>query len=266
MDTKDRERLKKSILELKSGEIEFRSYTGHTRAKGGGWTAEPVPNKNGNWYKGVERVTREMKESGQPYVDPTDEKNTLSRITIYHGLRMDMSIPENRLIMKWLVEHDRLALSYEEGKGDPMKLYYIHDEIVETNNISKKYEVKKAALEAVTNLPDSSISKYVRNLGIPTFGKSPQQLRNMLYDVADKTPEKVLDLINDKRIELKDFVLRCLDHHIIRQSKTGEYTFNGQVLAPSYEGLLTWLANAQKAKSGDDAEILLAIKAELDKK
>lgn len=262
----NRERLKKSILELNAGEVEFRSYTGHTKAKGGGWTAEPVPNKNGNWYKGVDRLTRELKDSGEPYVDPTDEKNPLSKITIYHGYRMDMSIPENRLIMKWLVEHDRLALSYEEGKGDPMKMYYIHDELIETTNVAKRFETKKSALDAVTGLSDSVLSKYVRTLGIPTFGKTPQQLRNMLYDVADKTPEKILELIDDKRIELKDFVLRCLDNNVIRQSKTGEYTFNGQVLAPSYEGLLTWLANAQKAKSGENFDLLLGIKTELDKK
>lgn len=262
----DRERLKKSLLELQTGEIEFRSYTGHTKAKGGGWTAEPVPNRNGNWYKGVDKLTREIKESGEPYVDPTDEKNPLSKITIYHGFRMDLGIPENRLILKWLVEHDRLALSYEEGKGDPMKMYYIHDEVLETNNIAKKFETKKAALEAVNGLSDSMLSKYVRVLGIPTFGKSPQQLRNMLYDVADKTPEKLLEIIDDKRIELKDFVLRCIDNNIIKQSKTGEYTFKNQVLAPSYEGLLTWLSNAQKAKSGETYDLLLAIKTELDKK
>lgn len=262
----NRELLKKSIMDLQVGDIEFRSYNGHSKAKGSGWRAEPVPSPTGNGYKGVDKITKEMRDSGEPFVDPLDPTNALNHVMISHGYRMDVSLPENKLILKWLVENDKLALSFVEGKGDPNKMYYIYDEILETAAVSRTFEAKSTTLDTVKNMPESMVSKYVRLLGYPVAGRTLGSLRNMLYVIADKTPDKIMEIMNDKRVEIKDYVLRLLQANIIHQVKNGPYMYNQTPLATTMEGLYLWFTEAQKSKKTEDHDLLIAMKAELDKK
>jgi hypothetical protein len=262
MITTDRELIKKSLLEMEDGELIFHSYTGYSGRK---WTAAPMPNKATNWYLGVDRVTKEMKDSGKPYVDPSDQENRLSRFEITHGTRLDLSYEENRLILRWLVESDKLALSREEGEGYTNVLFYIYNRETAINTEAKKFETKAKAFELVSNFSDATLSMVARLLGYTLDEKSPREMRVMIQREADMNPEKIIRIATDKDMEIKDLMERLIQRGIISfDYKNKSYNYNQVVLATSKENLIFWLKEAQKKKNKEDFDMLQEMVVELN--
>jgi hypothetical protein len=261
-----RKALKEQLLKMKSGEIEFHSYYGHTRRGDKGWSACPVPDKSG-WFLGVDRVSREYKESGKPFVDPFDENNTLSRYTISHGSRMDLSDESNRLILKWLVETDELALSYEEGQSDPNKKYFIYDKTTAQKTQLTKFETYRAAMDAVASLPEAYLAKYARLLGLNVADKDPGDIRIMLYEVATSNSKAILDVLADKNADFKDLASRLIEKGVIKVvSKTGEIKFKDKSF-PSREAFITFLDTASRENANEaDKDLLYMLNEELNKR
>lgn len=261
-----REKLKEQLLNTKSGEIEFHSYHGHSRKGNKGWSACPVPDKTG-WFLGVDRVSREYKESGRPFVDPYDPNNALSRFTIYHGLKMDLSDESNRLILKWLVETDELALSYEEGLGDPNKKYFIYDKGTAQKTQLNKFETLNQAMEMVRSAPEGTLAKYARILGMNVSDKDPADIRIMLYEIATNNPKKIIEVFTDRNIDIKDLFARLLEKGVIKiVNKTGEVKFRDKSF-PSKESFITFLENATKEKADElDKELMSMLIDELNKR
>lgn len=249
---------------LNSGkEIEFRSFTGFTQMS---LQLEPTPDGLG-WYKGVARLTRDLRESGNPFVDPSDSDNAYSKTTIKHGTRFDTSQEAHRLILQWLLQNETfIALSFDEGKKMPEAKFYVYDKDIAAKRELDRFNRKLEAMQKVATMSNEDLAKIMRILGMRTENQSSSDIRTFMQNYVQTDYNKFLDSLKDSLKEEKDFALSLLDKGIIKKTKTGEHKFNEHSLAPSFEGFLRWIVEAQKAKKGDDYQLLLQLKELLDTK
>jgi len=263
-----RKRLADSLLEMKAGTITFRSYVEKDKAKKHLYT--PRKDVLTNWYFGVPRVTKELKESGLPYVDPINPLDSpISHIIIEHGSTLDLSSEAHRFILQWLVYQDSdkgIALSIEEGKAQQGWDFYIYDEILDQNREAREFDDKFRAMTILKETSDAMLSTYARLLGTRFDNKAPGYIRMWLQQLIDgkikpKTHLDFLAIVDDKRKDVKMFAKKLLDSGVlVINSKTKEIKYEDIVISKSEEGLYTWLEDAAKQKNGDNKDLYILFK------
>jgi hypothetical protein len=269
--TELRKKLAQTLLELKEGTITFKAYVEKDTLKKHHY--EPKKDKATNWFFGVPRITKEMRDSGLPFVTPeTPLDNPISHILIENNTTLDLSQPTQRMILQWLVWCDGaggLALSREEGKDNPNWDFYIYDEILELNRKSKEFDEKFRAMNTLRETSDANLSNYTRLLGERFNNKTPQYIRMWLQDLLDgKIPGKghtdFLKIVDDKRKEVKLFAKKLIDQNVVQiDKKTKEIKYGDISLALSEDGLVSWLENVTKDPKGANYDLYITFKEKL---
>lgn len=266
-----RKKLAETLLKMDKGVITFKSYVEKDLLRKHCYTPRKDPSTN--WYFGVPRITKEIKDSGKPYVTPdTPFDNPISHFIIEHNTTLDLSKETDRMILQWLVYCDGqggVALSMEEGKGNPSWHFYIYDEILELDRKSKEFDEKLRAMNILKETSDASLTAYTRLLGERFNNKTPQYVRMWLQDLVDgKIPGKsyvdFLKVVDDKRKEIKLFAKKLIDNNIVTiDKKTKEIKYGDISIAVSEEGLVTWLETVTKEQKGANFDLYITFKEKL---
>lgn len=244
-----------SLLSLKSGIIEFRSYTNKFVSH----TYVPKKNPANNWFYGVPRLTKELKESGMPYVDPENPlDNPISHVTIRDGFQLDLSNENHRMILNWLVYCDGLkglALTREEGIGTTNYDFYIYEEMSDLNRESKEFDDMFEAMRILKDTSDAVLVDYAKLLGQRFENKTSTYVRMYFQrlikgEAKPKTFKDFLNIVNDKQKEVKLFLENLLDNDIIKfNSKTKFYKYEDIDLGRTKSEVITWLNEASSKNS-----------------
>lgn len=255
-----REIIKQELLNKKSGVIEFRCYFPYRPHKR--YTApptstlllEPRLDKITNWYIGVEKVSKEVREGTSPFVDPDNKEHPLSSFMLEHGKTLDLAIEENRLVLKWLLECDEdLALTYDEGKDAPGIKFFIHDEILDVQNRTNKLQLKDDAIKQLALIPDNEIASIARIMGYRMDDKNPSEIRLSIRELFEtpewyKECEKFIRVSNDNDKSAKMFLLKALDKGVIERKGEGtkeEYYYKEIFLANKTAGVIAWFRDPE---------------------
>lgn len=251
----ERETIKKTLLSTESGKIQFRSYlvlkenprqpsVPNLKA-----LVEPKRNPGTNWYYGVDRISEEEKRSTTDlYVDPTDKDHPLSSYELEHNKEMDLSMKENRLILKWLVECDHiLGLSYEEKKNSPTARFYVYNEELDTKKRISRLDLKDRAIEMLRDVSDSDIGNIARLMGMHLGNKSPKEIRISIRELFEEPRtwfdkvQKFVQVVNDPERKYKLFVFHAVDKGIITQTEKGEYYWGEIFMGYSMGAVIAFL-------------------------
>lgn len=241
---------KEDILKQKSGMVEVRSvfnHTGHTRI------AVPKKNKSTNWYYGVEPISKELRDSGEPFVDPNNVDDVLSRVTLVHKKQFNLENKTDRLILNWLLEcKNTIALSYEESLKNSKCTFYIHNELLAVQKKASRFEVKDTAIKELADMSVDNMYKIARLLGHKLTDKEPSAVRLFLREQIenDRIAQKFLDTINDKNITIKSWIFKAIDKGIINKKIDGSYYFESGFIGRSMDTLIYFF------KSSDNKDIV----------
>lgn len=251
---KARQERKKELLGLESGTIEFRSYlklrtnSRYTAPINPKMTVYPKKDRIRNWYKGVEQLTEEEKKSTLVYVNPRDKDNPLSYYELEHGKTMDLSIPENKLILNWLLECDNaLALTYDESKNSKVVRFYIHNEKIENKNRRDRINTIDSAVEELKRLAGPVVREISLLLG---FNRPNTDDETLWYDLRDwlndpskayDNSKKFLSTINDPQRKVKHLLLNAIRQGIITINREGHYMWEDSFLGETQARSIAWL-------------------------
>lgn len=248
-----RKELIEMLLRNKAGVIEVRSYTGHSGHKR---LFAPVWDDGLMWYKGVKHIDDNMRKGTEPFVDPDDRNNSLSRITLSQGDRFDLANPIDRLKLTWLLECEYgLALSYEEGKDNTQQTFYVYNEEVETQKRVDKMQYRNQALTLLNAIPSENLVNIARLLGFKMRNKSPEEIRIFLDDsLISKAnslefAKKFIQVVNDKANPLKLFAYKAIDRGIIKLNSKGEYRHENEYIGMSFDSVISWLRGPENQAS-----------------
>lgn len=259
----DRDVLKKSLLDMKGGTITIKSYNSGNNKK---WTAKPWPDKSNSWYKGVQMLSQKVKEGGESYVDPTNPDNVLSKFDVYNGVTIDTGNLKDRLVLRWLVENENLALSFEEGHARPMVQWYIHDEATSEERTNKLWDARFEAFKAIKDCNFEMAVKIARLMGFNTGGLSFGKVTTLLFQEAQSDPMKILTTLADKLRDYKDIAKRLMEASIVVKKKKGlseEYLFGQHSLGVSFEGLVAFIQEASDIKNLEKNDLFLQMMGQL---
>lgn len=255
-----REQRKEQLLKLKEGKIEFRSYLKLRTSKN--YTAPmnpkmevyPKKDKIRNWYLGVDKLTEEQKKNTLTYVDPINKDNPLSKFEFEHGKDMDLSVLENRLILKWLVECDNsLALTYEEGKNSKTIRFYIHNEEIENKNRRDRINTIDTAVEELKKQSGPVVAELALLLG---FNRPNADYETLWYDLRDwlsdaskayENSTKFLNTVNDPLRKVKHLLLNAIRQGIITVNTQNHYMWEGTFLGETEARTISWLQDGKNA-------------------
>lgn len=269
----DREIIIKDLLEQKP---EFvikckHPYAAHTRY------VEPVRDEATKWFKGVDRITDKIKNSGEPYVDPTDENNPLASVELYHNKTFDLKNKVDYLICKWLFHCDHvLAMSLEEANANKEASFYVYNEALELKREMEMYNLIDNAVSILNSLSYDDLLTISRLMGKLWSNKSADQIRLDLRKLINLSPKEAANFIskvNDREKDIKIFILRAKDRGVIHENTKGEWYYNDIFLGGSFPSVIAWfldvenreLANEIASVVGDVLPTKVKIKSNKDK-
>lgn len=241
----DREVVKRNLLSQNEGIIEIKSIMtpNHTRK------AVPKYDSTTAWYKGVKRLSKELVESGNPYVDPTNPNNPLASVILKHNMTFDLSNERDRLILEWLFETDAVAMTREECErsGSVYQTFYVYNQVLETTKQSERYKLKDTAILQLLQLPDEQLPQTVRLMGYKMDNKSNADIKLFIRELFEdknrgfESAKLFLSVIHDANREIKILAHKLIDRSVVTVTTKGEYKYKEHFIGLSMEAFVSWL-------------------------
>jgi hypothetical protein len=240
-----RELIKNELLSKREGVIEIRSIMtpNHTRR------VVPRYDKAIAWYKGVDRISKDLMESGKPYVDPANPNNPLSSIILKHNMKFDLSNETDYLIFKWLSETDALAMSREECEtgGSIMQTFYVYNKFIETKKTASKFQIKDDAIISLNKLTPDELYQTSRLMGFKMEKNEPDEVRLFIRELFEdskkgfEAAKLFLSVIHDNNRSIKILAHKLLDKSVISTNSKGEYKYKEHFIGFSFDALVAWM-------------------------
>jgi hypothetical protein len=218
--------------------ITFRSALGKTQGK---LTVSPVISKKTGKMLGVQLLSEEEKKKHIHVVESTTERD------IYDGFQLHLDDETDRIDWEWIQYCPELVASYDEIFSNPNALFYIENTERDTDNRIRERGIK---IKAFSYLNDANATKKVeilRLMNIDATSMSPKDIEDILGEMADVSPRKVVEAFEDKMIKIKLFLYACLDKRIITVDQNGVYQWGAFILGVSEESALKWLQIRENA-------------------
>jgi hypothetical protein len=93
-------------------------------------------------------------------------------------------------------------------------IFELVDEAVKSETERRSRNIKREALNAAADLNPEDVRDYIASMGLDDTGKI-DVLRNKLEEMADKTPQQFMELINNKQAIMKASVNRAISKGVI---------------------------------------------------
>jgi len=157
---------------------------------------------------------------------------------------LNLDNPEHELAYKFLLADKRVANSQEEyDKGlFPYARYVIFDEEKAAREKNKEFTVKRKATVEFNKL---SIDQMIDILKLyPGYvnltSVKPDVVESTLFELLEKDPEKFLNLVGDKKLDMKVFLKDLVANKILRKNKSAYY-YGEDFLGHDEESTITFL-------------------------
>lgn len=174
-----------------------------------------------------------------PKTDRDDNVVDELSIKVQHLMVFDLNKPNDALFYEVIKDDPMIAASKDKVNPDHHR-FYIEDKEREATATISKSKLKGKAFGIISNLSTEQMENYSRVLGKYMNGLSGTQIESALYDIAEKTPQLILDVDNDKNLKHKIFIRRCLDQNIIHMDN-GKYMNGKELIGINEDYTIQWL-------------------------
>ena len=177
-----------------------------------------------------------------------------------------MNLPvsmEDYLIYRHVIKHPFVAVGKEEGESNPLVKFFVEDKTKETNQMVKTENLKDEALLKYLEVAKDGkkVAMFLSLLGINYRNISADERPAALKNIANKTPQKFIDTLNDKDGATKFFIQRLVSADIIHK-EGHRYLLDGTELAST---LIDFVLYIQDKGNSETVGILKAKLAEFGK-
>ncbi len=208
--------------------------------KNGKTTVQPVKDPLTGWYKGVERLSEDDKRHKKFWAEPH------SKYVLKEGVFFDLSREEHKVIWEWVKHQPCLAMSYEECQMRPEAEFYVHVRGAEAQKRVGNKKLKAKALELVLRDNPTNYTLRSKLLGVNMDGeKDLDVVLDFLLDMADKSPERVIKVYEDKLISLRMLIISALEKGVISIDPAGAYRYGQVYLGMTEDTAIDWLNNPE---------------------
>ena len=160
-------------------------------------------------------------------------------IRVQHLMAFDLNNANERLFFEVVKDDEMIAESKSKVNPDYHR-FYIEDKEREAAATITKSKLKRKAFEVIDELSSDQRENYARVLGKWVAGLSGSQVESALYDVAEETPQLVLDVNNDKDLKHKIFLRRLVEAYILHMDN-GKYMNGKDLVGINEDYAIHWL-------------------------
>jgi len=156
-----------------------------------------------------------------------------------------------------IANKNEVAIHKSEAKG--IKRFYIEDPNLEIDSKYDLLKLKKEAFKEFYKLSDNTekINMILSVLGIDVRNISEKEKELEIENYIEKYPQKFIDVISDKNLEIKSFIENCITAQVI--TKIGNTYLDGDIeLGKSLDEAVMFL------KDKKNSDILVKLKARLE--
>lgn len=146
----------------------------------------------------------------------------------------------NDALMFEVVKEDPMIAPSKEAVNPDRHRYYIEDREKEAKVTISKSRLKAKAFAVIESLSLEEMTNYARILGLYVRGLSGTQIESALYEHAEKDPQKVLDVGNDKDLKYKVFLRKLIDKGQVTMNN-GKYMNGNEMMGVNEEYAILWL-------------------------
>jgi hypothetical protein len=253
-----KKKAKEAILKQTSGYVTLYGVAGNKTPH---CYIQPMKNRNSGWYYGVDKLTEEQKRTALWFVDPEGEPNELNFAHIKHNTFFNLESDKDRIILEWLLECSKIALSKDDANSDPEATYYVYSALAEKTKTLEKFKLKDEIIIKINSTPTVILAKAMRTIGDNVLNLAPEDV--ILYarekieqgDISLPTSygNRLLSALEDPQMEVKASVYSWIDKGVIRKDKTS-FKFDDFWLGESVESICGFLMQQ------DMASVLLDIR------
>jgi len=149
---------------------------------------------------------QELKDSG--YIMDAD-----TSIRVSHLMTLNLENIIDRAHYEVIIRDPEIAED-KKSINPGVHRYYIEDKEEEAVEVVTKTKRKKLAMDAIDTWSLDEQVSNARVLGCFVQNLSKVQIEAWLYELADKTPDKIVDIAKDKNLKVKIFINKLIDKNI----------------------------------------------------
>ncbi len=169
--------------------------------------------------------------------------NDYSVIMTDKDKELNILLPEQEVAYKLLLIHKRVCNSETERAKWPYADYILYNEETEAQVKNEAYSVKRKAVTAFNALSTDQMKDILKLY--PGFVNSTESVslsivEAKLFELMEKDPTKFLELVNDKKLDMKIFLKDLVANKILRKNKTSFY-YGEDFLGHDEETTITYL-------------------------
>jgi hypothetical protein len=187
----------------------------------------------------------ELSISLEPKRDRDDNVVDEMSIRISHLQVFDLSNANDALVFE-VVRDDSMIAACKADVNPLVHRYYIEDKEKEATTVIAKSKLKSKAFAVIANLSTKEMENYAKVLGKFLDGLSGGQIESALYELADATPQLILDVNNDKDLKYKIFLRRCIEKFYLHMDN-GKYMNGKDLVGINEDYAIQWLKDPSNA-------------------
>lgn len=154
---------------------------------------------------------------------------------------------EQEVAHKLLLAHKRVCNSETEKANWPYADYILYNEEAEAKVKNEAFSTKRKAVTAFNALSTDQMKDILKLY--PGFVNSTDSvslniIEAKLFELMEKDPAKFIDLVGDKKLEMKIFLKDLVANKILRKNKTAFY-YGDDFLGHDEETTITYLDNPE---------------------
>jgi len=195
---------------------------------------EPTKDVRGKYYGLRENPNEDEKKKGGTFLDRKDN------LVLRHGTEFNLKDERDRAYWNMVKYSPLVAFTPEEGQYNRPARFVIYIE----GNIAKDKVSKKILRNEAENLIIKDTIENLKNrlkvLGINMDNDGDNTVRNVLLEMADLNPEKIINLY-DASIGVHMLVFEAIDNNIIFKNKDDFYQVANTLMGTSVDDVVAFL-------------------------
>lgn len=211
--------------------------------KNGKTTVQPVRDSLSGLYLGVERLSEDDKKHKKFWAEAT------SKFILRDGVSLNLDKDSDRITWEWVKHQPCLAMDYEECQTRPEAEFYVHLKNKEAEIRISKREIKHKALSLILDDNPVNYAMKAKLLGVDMDGENQiLAIKDFLLDMAEKNPESVIHVYEDKMIMLRILIVQAVKKSKIKIDAMGAYRYGNMYMGMDEDSAVEYLNARENAK------------------
>lgn len=164
-------------------------------------------------------------------------------IRVSHLMTLDLNQIVDRAQYEIIIRDKEIALD-KKSINPGAHRYYIEDKEEEAVEVVTKTKRKKLAMDAIETWSLDEQVSNARVLGCFVSNLSKTQVEAWLYELADKTPDRIIEIAKDKNLKVKIFINKLIDKSIW-YIDSGRYMCGKDLIGINLEYAIAFLQDKQ---------------------